>query len=307
VRVCNALQRSDPREVSTVDVHKRLVEIEREALNMGLFDGAPRGDLRRMNNRIVWADQAIPRKEPRIPKHKRPRCGAKTRKGTPCRAPAVSGSNRCRLHGGLSTGARTEEGREAIRTSNRRRAVLADLVELTPAVDEERRRRWADTIVALARDYPHNLGAELGGEVAEAEALGVSVETIARWRESPGFAEAERRANVRGFRRWRRGLRRKAREPRGGMNTMPIESTRIDLDTLPEFDLEAAVADLPELDLEALDLDFEPPPVEPLDLDAIMAGVERNLAELPTLDPEKLLEDLGDPLEGLPAPDFERR
>ena len=30
------------------------------------------------------------------------RCGAKTRKGTPCQAPAVSGKERCRLHGGAA-------------------------------------------------------------------------------------------------------------------------------------------------------------------------------------------------------------
>lgn len=29
-----------------------------------------------------------------------PRCGAKTRKGTPCQAPAVAGKTRCRMHGG---------------------------------------------------------------------------------------------------------------------------------------------------------------------------------------------------------------
>lgn len=28
------------------------------------------------------------------------RCGARTRAGTPCRAPAVRGNNRCRMHGG---------------------------------------------------------------------------------------------------------------------------------------------------------------------------------------------------------------
>jgi hypothetical protein len=48
----------------------------------------------------------------------RPRCGAKTRKSTPCQAPAVWDeqrdkplNGRYRLHGGLSTGAKTEEGR----------------------------------------------------------------------------------------------------------------------------------------------------------------------------------------------------
>jgi len=29
-----------------------------------------------------------------------PRCGAKTRSGEPCMAPAVSGKKRCRMHGG---------------------------------------------------------------------------------------------------------------------------------------------------------------------------------------------------------------
>jgi len=29
-----------------------------------------------------------------------PRCGAKTRKGTPCHAPAVRGKARCSMHGG---------------------------------------------------------------------------------------------------------------------------------------------------------------------------------------------------------------
>jgi hypothetical protein len=29
-----------------------------------------------------------------------PRCGAKTRSGTPCQSPAVAGKKRCRMHGG---------------------------------------------------------------------------------------------------------------------------------------------------------------------------------------------------------------
>jgi len=42
------------------------------------------------------------------------RCGAKTRKGLPCKSPAMK-NGRCRLHGGLSTGAKTPEGIERIR------------------------------------------------------------------------------------------------------------------------------------------------------------------------------------------------
>ena len=46
-----------------------------------------------------------------------PRCGAKTRKGTPCRAPAMA-NGRCRMHGGKSTGPRTPEGLERSRKAN---------------------------------------------------------------------------------------------------------------------------------------------------------------------------------------------
>ena len=43
------------------------------------------------------------------------RCHAKTRKGTPCLKPALKGKNRCQLHGGKSTGARTAEGLQKLR------------------------------------------------------------------------------------------------------------------------------------------------------------------------------------------------
>ena len=33
-----------------------------------------------------------------------PRCGAKTRKGAPCKGPAVRGKKRCRMHGGKNPG-----------------------------------------------------------------------------------------------------------------------------------------------------------------------------------------------------------
>jgi hypothetical protein len=35
----------------------------------------------------------------RLPMHRSPRCGAKTRSGSPCRSPAVRGRRRCRMHG----------------------------------------------------------------------------------------------------------------------------------------------------------------------------------------------------------------
>ena len=61
-------------------------------------------------------------KQPRMKRADRPRCGARTRKGRPCRAPAVwdrgkdqARNGRCRLHGGLSTGPKTVAGIERIR------------------------------------------------------------------------------------------------------------------------------------------------------------------------------------------------
>lgn len=45
-----------------------------------------------------------------------PRCGAKTRSGGCCRGPAMP-NGRCRMHGGPSTGPKTEEGKARIRAS----------------------------------------------------------------------------------------------------------------------------------------------------------------------------------------------
>lgn len=52
------------------------------------------------------------------PKDFRPRCGARTRQGRPCQAPAVWNNRwdmprngRCRMHGGASTGPKTPEGK----------------------------------------------------------------------------------------------------------------------------------------------------------------------------------------------------
>ena len=54
----------------------------------------------------------------RTPKAERPRCGARCRDGHPCQARAVWDrergevrNGRCRMHGGLSTGPQTEEGK----------------------------------------------------------------------------------------------------------------------------------------------------------------------------------------------------
>lgn len=41
-------------------------------------------------------------------------CGARTRAGGACRKFPISGKRRCRLHGGLSTGPKTLEGKKRI-------------------------------------------------------------------------------------------------------------------------------------------------------------------------------------------------
>ena len=56
----------------------------------------------------------------------RPQCGARCRDGHPCAAPAVWSTStgaprngRCRMHGGLSTGPRTVEGRARVAAATR--------------------------------------------------------------------------------------------------------------------------------------------------------------------------------------------
>lgn len=66
------------------------------------------------------------------------RCLAKTRAGTPCKNPAITGKERCRMHGGKSTGPRTAEGKARI--------AAAHLVHgrRTRARDEARKQAWSE-------------------------------------------------------------------------------------------------------------------------------------------------------------------
>ena len=84
-----------------------------------------------------------------------PRCGARTRAGCPCRQPAMK-NGRCRLHGGLSTGPRTQEGRRRARTARLvhgyRSAALIGL--RSRAVHAARRLR---ALTAAARPAGHGV------------------------------------------------------------------------------------------------------------------------------------------------------
>lgn len=48
-------------------------------------------------------------------------CGARTRTGGACKAKPFRGRSRCRMHGGLSTGPKTEAGRQRISDAQKRR------------------------------------------------------------------------------------------------------------------------------------------------------------------------------------------
>lgn len=62
---------------------------------------------------------------------RRVRCGAKTRKGTPCRLKSEPGRQRCKYHGGKSTGPKTTEGRARIAEVQRRRwAIFRSMKDL---------------------------------------------------------------------------------------------------------------------------------------------------------------------------------
>ena len=74
---------------------------------MGKADNKPRAPRR------GWLKNGNPPGDP----NSAPRCGAKTRKGIPCRSPAMK-NGRCRMHGGASTGPRTPEGLERARKAN---------------------------------------------------------------------------------------------------------------------------------------------------------------------------------------------
>ena len=172
---------------------------------------------RKRVNRATWRGNVSARK-PRTPRRSRPRCGAVTRKGTPCKARAVWDdeldrpvNGRCCCHGGASTGPRTGAGREAVRESNRRRAVLRDLAELAPELEDGRRERWCSAVLALVYGSSRRKGRY--GMREAGEAAGVSRQTVSRWRQHPGFLEAARRARVRWWAWWRRDMRdRMARE-----------------------------------------------------------------------------------------------
>ena len=59
-----------------------------------------------------------------------PRCGAKTRRGTPCLAPAVSGKRRCRMHGGAAGSGAPKGNKNALKHGQYTKRAIAERREL---------------------------------------------------------------------------------------------------------------------------------------------------------------------------------
>ena len=78
----------------------------------------------KQQRRQQWRAEQAQKQLQKPPKSERPLCGAKTRAGGTCKARALAYADRCRMHGGLSTGPTTEAGRQRIVESNRRRGML---------------------------------------------------------------------------------------------------------------------------------------------------------------------------------------
>ena len=95
-----------------------------------------------MNDVLRELERTLRSEKPiRIPKQDRPLCGATCRDGHACQARAVPGKKRCRMHGGLSTGAKTEAGRAVIQAVTLRR-IRRDRAE-------QRVRRFEEALLSL--------------------------------------------------------------------------------------------------------------------------------------------------------------
>lgn len=74
------------------------------------------------------------------------RCGARTRRQTTCRGPAMR-NGRCRMHGGTSTGPRTSEGIERSRRARWKHGAYSCE---TRAMLANARRQWQELWALLA-------------------------------------------------------------------------------------------------------------------------------------------------------------
>ena len=74
----------------------------------------------------------------RMAMHLSPRCGARTRKGTPCQSPAVTGKTRCRMHGGGRGSGGQRGNRNAFKHGNCSEQAIATRREIAELVRASR-------------------------------------------------------------------------------------------------------------------------------------------------------------------------
>ena len=79
--------------------------------------GLTESDTKRLDEELARMAKAQAQRQAAI----RMKCKAQSRKGTPCRALSEPGKRRCKLHGGLSTGPKTFEGRASISKAQKKR------------------------------------------------------------------------------------------------------------------------------------------------------------------------------------------
>lgn len=68
-----------------------------------------------------------------------PRCGAKTRLGTPCKAPAVSNKKRCRMHGGAKGSGAPKGNKHALKHGQTTIAIKAFKKDVCLLLKESRK------------------------------------------------------------------------------------------------------------------------------------------------------------------------
>ena len=65
-----------------------------------------------------------------------PRCGARTRAGTPCRSPAIREKKRCRMHGGAKGSGAPSRNRNALKHGAYTGEALRERAELRRLIQE---------------------------------------------------------------------------------------------------------------------------------------------------------------------------
>ena len=68
-----------------------------------------------------------------------PRCGARTRKGTTCQAPAIKGRRRCRLHGGAKGAGAPKGNQNALKHGRFSKAAIDERREIRRLIEMAQR------------------------------------------------------------------------------------------------------------------------------------------------------------------------